>query len=206
MLYCILQALAASEALFSAERERLAPYFGNGLERLSAADLDTLEQFHYKGLNRLRPLLVRAISITHACACTCSMWLHACASSWMYPYAEVGMQMLLCVAWDNSCALQGHIAVSLKGYNDGFRYVSCRRSTARRRMPPLRTSRRRRLRRLLWPPPWRRALRAAPAGARARRRRPRRPTPAAAARPPRCETRRWGFLSADFAMLKPFAV
>lgn len=61
------QALAASEALFAAERERLAPYFGAGLERLPAADLDTLEQFHYKGLNRLRPLLVRASASALPC-------------------------------------------------------------------------------------------------------------------------------------------
>ena len=52
-------AAAQQESVHMLEKERLAPYFGHGLERLSAADLEALNSFHYKAINRLRPLLVR---------------------------------------------------------------------------------------------------------------------------------------------------
>ena len=50
--------MSQQESVFALEKERLAPYFGHGLERLSAADLEALNSFHYKAINRLRPMLV----------------------------------------------------------------------------------------------------------------------------------------------------
>ena len=55
------------EAMFAGEKERLAPYFGHGLERLTRADLEALNSFHYKAINRLQPLLVRFAAFPGCC-------------------------------------------------------------------------------------------------------------------------------------------
>lgn len=49
------------ESVLALEKERLGPYFGQGLERLTKADLEALNAFHYKAINRLQPFLVRCL-------------------------------------------------------------------------------------------------------------------------------------------------
>ncbi|BDA47782.1 probable MATH domain and coiled-coil domain-containing protein At3g at N-terminal half [Coccomyxa sp. Obi] len=49
--------ISQQETMFAGEKERLAPYFGHGLERLARTDLEALNSFHYKAINRLQPLL-----------------------------------------------------------------------------------------------------------------------------------------------------
>lgn len=71
--------ISQQEAMFAGEKERLAPYFGHGLECLTRADLEALNSFHYKAINRLQPLLVRIKALPPFCMhdvtlCNYNIW------------------------------------------------------------------------------------------------------------------------------------